>query len=100
MLKPVMNKLFITILLSILCLLVSSPVAARLTLGVVAGMDEAAGEITSDQASSLARLLSEKLQEEVVVKEMSDCATLVYWLDHFAALDLALLSTEAVRSNR
>ena len=100
MLKPVMNKQFISILLFLLCLLVSSPAEARLTLGVLIGTGEASGEITSDQARSLASQLAEKLQEEVVVKELSDSAILIDWLDRFAMLDLALLSAKDIESNR
>lgn len=100
MLKPVMNKYFITIYLVLLCLLVSSLVEARLTLGVLVGTDAASGQITSDQAHSLVSLLAEKLQEEIIVKELSDSATLINWLDHLAALDLALLSAKDVKSYR
>jgi hypothetical protein len=99
MLKLVMQKHFITIILFLLCLLISRPVEARLTLGVVAGPDKAAGEITSAQANSLAILLAEKLHEDVVVKELADSATLINWLDRFAMLDLALLSTKDVKAN-
>ncbi len=98
MLKPVMQKHFITILLFLLCLLVARPAEARLTLGVVAGPDVAAGEISSAQANSLASLLAEELHEEVVVKELADSATLINWLDRFAMLDLALLSTKEVKA--
>ncbi|MCK4509077.1 MAG: hypothetical protein KAU27_11070, partial [Desulfuromonadales bacterium] len=94
-----MQKHFITIILFLLCLLVSRPVEARLTLGVVAWPDEAAGEITSAQANSLATLLAEKLHEDVAVKELADSATLINWLDRFAMLDLALLSTKEVKAN-
>ncbi len=100
MLKLAMKKHFISIILFLLCLLVSSPVEAHLTLGVVIGTDEGSSEITSDRAHSLASLLAEKLQEEVVVKELSDSATLINWLDHLAALDLALLSVEDIKANR
>ena len=98
MLKP-MNKHFLFIILLLLCLLVSRPAEARLTLGVVTGPDEAAGEVTSVLARSLASLLAEKLQEEVVVKELTDSATLISWLDRFAMLDLALLSAKDVQAN-
>ncbi len=99
MLAPVMRKHFISIILFLLCLLVSRPVEARLTLGVVIGPDEAVGEVTSVQAVSLASLLAERLHEEVVVKELADSATLVNWLDRFAMVDLALLSTKEVKAN-
>ncbi|NOR50793.1 MAG: hypothetical protein GQ530_07170, partial [Desulfuromonadales bacterium] len=39
-----MNKYFVTILLFLLCLLVSSPVEAGLTPGVLIGTDEAADQ--------------------------------------------------------
>ncbi len=94
-----MNKHFIAMILLLLCLLVSRPVEARLTLGVVTGSGEAAGQVTSEQAGSLARLLAEKLQEEVAVKEFSDSATLIDWLDRFAMIELALLSTKEVKNN-
>ncbi|GEM_PF-6404013 len=95
-----MKRHFIFILLFLVCLLVSSPAEARLTLGVLVGTDEASGEISSEQVRTLASMLAEKLQEKVVVKEMSDSATLINWLDRFAALDLALLSAKAIESNR
>ena len=98
MLKPVMHKHFITITLCLLCLLVARPAEARLTLGVVTGPGAAAGEVTSVQAGSLASLLAEKLQEEVVVKELADSATLLNWLERFAMIDLALLSTKVVEA--
>ena len=63
MLKPVMYKHSIAIILFLLCLLVSRPAEARLTLGVVTGPDDAAGEVALTQADSLASLLAEKLQE-------------------------------------
>ena len=99
MLKPVMHKHFITIILLLLCMLISRPAEARLTLGVVTGPDDAAGGVALAQADSLASLLAEKLQEEVVVKTLADSATLIDWLDRFAMLDLALLSTTEVKAN-
>jgi hypothetical protein len=99
MLKPAMNKHFITIILLLLCVLVSSRAEARLTLGVVTGSGDTSSEITSAQAKSLASLLAEKLQEDIVVKELSDSATLLSWLDQFAMLDLALLPTPEVKAN-
>ncbi len=99
MLKPVMQKNLILITLLLSCLLISRPVEARLTLGVVVGSNEAASEITSSQANSLATILAEKLQEEVVVRELSDSATLINWLDRFAMLDLALLPVREVQAS-
>ncbi|MDT8444891.1 MAG: hypothetical protein RQ722_11390 [Desulfuromonadales bacterium] len=94
-----MNKHFFTMILFLLSLLVSRPAEARLMLGVITGSDEAAGQVTSEQAGSLANLLAEKLQEKVAVKEFSDSATLINWLDRFAMLDLALLSAKVVKDN-
>jgi hypothetical protein len=85
MLKPAMNKHFFALSLLLFTLLVASPAAARLTLGVVPGADISSGEISSAQANSLAALLAENLQEEVVVKELEDSDMLINWLDRFAA---------------
>ena len=52
-----------------------------------------------DQAKALASLLAEKLEEDILVKELADSATLVNWLDQFAMLDLALLSAEQVKAH-
>ena len=94
-----MNKHVFVIILLLLGLLVSRPVEARLTLGVVTGSDEATTQLTSEQADSSASLLAEKLQLEVVVKVFSDSATLFDWLDRFAMIELALLSAKDVKNN-
>jgi hypothetical protein len=99
MLKPAMNKHFFSILLLLLCLLVSGPAEARLTLGIVPGTQDSSGEVPLGQANALAERLTEKLQEEVVVKELADTATLINWIDRFAMLDLALLSSRDVEAN-
>lgn len=99
MLKPAMNKHSFAILLLLLSLLVSSPADARLTLGIVSGTLDSSGEVSSARANSLAALLTERLQEEVVVKELSDVASLVNGLDAVAMLDLALLSSKVVEAN-
>ena len=99
MLKPAMNKHFFAILLLLLCLLVSGPAEARLTLGIVPGTQASSGEVSLVQANALAELLTENLQEEVVVKELTDSATLINWIDRFAMLDLALLSSKDVEAN-
>jgi hypothetical protein len=98
MLQPMNKHVFVMILL-LLGLLVSRPVEARLTLGVVTGSDEATTQLTSEQADSSASLLAEKLQLEVVVKVFSDSATLFDWLDRFAMIELALLSAKDVKNN-
>lgn len=94
-----MNKHVFVMILLLLGLLVSRPVEARLTLGVVTGSDEATTQLTSEQADSSASLLAEKLQLEVVVKVFSDSATLFDWLDRFAMIELALLSAKDVKNN-
>jgi hypothetical protein len=99
MLKPAMNKHFFAILLLLLCLLFSGPAEARLTLGIVPGTQDSSGEVSLGQANALAVLLTENLQEEVVVKELADSATLINWIDRFAMLDLALLSSKDVEAN-
>ena len=99
MLKPAMNKHFFAILLLLLCLLFSGPAEARLTLGIVSGTQDSSGEVSLGQANELAELLTENLQEEVVVKELADSATLINWIDRFAMLDLALLSSKDVEAN-
>ena len=99
MLKPAMNKHFFAILLLLLCLLFTGPAEARLTLGIVSGTQDSSGEISLGQANALAELLTENLQEEVVVKELADSSTLINWIDRFAMLDLALLSSKDVEAN-
>ena len=99
MLTPAMNKHFFAILLLLLCLLVSTPAEARLTLGIVPGTQASSGEVSPGQAEVLAELLTEKLQEEVVVKELADSSTLINWIDRFAMLDLAVLSSKDVEAN-
>jgi len=99
MLKPAMNKHFFAILLLLLCLLVTGPADARLTLGIVPGTQDSSGEISLEQANALAELLTENLQEEVVVKELADSSTSINWIDPFATLDLAVLSSKDVEAN-
>ena len=94
-----MNKHFFAILLLLLCLLLSGPAEARLTLGIVPGTQDSSGEVSLEQANALAELLTENLQEEVVVKELADSSTLINWIDRFAMLDLALLSSKDVEAN-
>jgi len=79
MLKPAMNKHFFAILLLLLCLLVTVPAEARLTLCIVPGTQDSSGEVSLEQANALAELLTENLQEEVVVKELADSSTLINW---------------------
>ena len=81
MLKPAMNKHFFAILLLLLCLLATGPADARLTLGIVPGTQDSSGEISLEQANALAELLTENLQEEVVVKELADSSTLINWIE-------------------
>ena len=99
MLKPAMNKHFFAILLLLLCLLFSGPAEARLTLGIVPGTQDSSGEVSLGEANELAELLTENLQEEVVVKELADSAIVINWIDRFATLDLALLSSKDVEAN-
>jgi len=99
MLKPAMNKHFFAIFLLLLCLLFSGPAEARLTLGIVPGTQDSSGEVSLGEANELAELLTENLQEEVVVKEFADYAILIKWIDRFAMLDLALLSSKDVEAN-
>jgi len=99
MLKPAMNKHFFAILLLLLCLLATGPADARLTLGIVPGTQDSSGEISLEQANALAELLTENLQEEVVVKELADSSTSINWIDPFATLDLAVLSSKDVEAN-
>ena len=94
-----MNKHFFAILLLLLCLLVTVPAEARLTLCIVPGTQDSSGEVSLEQANALAELLTENLQEEVVVKELADSSTLINWIDRFAMLDLALLSSKDVEAN-
>jgi hypothetical protein len=100
MLKSIMIKHILTITLSLLFFLVSSPVQARLMLGAVTGNGETPGVASAEQVASLAYLVAEKLGEEVVVKELNDSASLLNWLDRFATLDLALISGQDVKNNR
>lgn len=97
MLKPVMNRPLVSLLLCLLCLLFSSPVEARFTLGVVT--HGASATLSAAQAEALAAQLGAQLQAEVAVKELADAATLLSWLDRFAMLDLALLSAQDVAAN-
>jgi hypothetical protein len=99
MLKPAMNKHFFAILLLLLCLLFTGLAEARLTLGIVPGTQDSSGEVSLGQANALAELLTENLQEEVVVKELADSSTLINWIDRLAMLDLALLSSKDVEAN-
>lgn len=99
MLKPAMNKHFLAILLLLLSLLVSSPADARLTLGIVPGTQDSSGEVSPARANSLAQLLTQRLQEEVVVKELADTATLLNSIERPAMLDLALFSSKVVEAN-
>jgi hypothetical protein len=98
MLKPTMNKLFFAILL-LLCLFFPGPAEAQLKLGIVTGTQDSTGGGALGQANALAELLTESLQEEVVVKELTDSATLINWIDRLAMLDLALLSSKDVGAN-
>jgi hypothetical protein len=100
MLTPAMKKHFITILLLLLCLAIARPADARLTLGVVVGPGDGSSMLQREKVVSLANLLHEKMQEEMVVKEMPDSATIMTWLDQYAAVDLALLSSADVDTYR
>ncbi len=70
MLKPVMNKHFVTILLFLLCLLVSSPVEAGLTPGVLIDTDEAADQAELQQVPPLRPGRAWVPQEESVYRDI------------------------------
>ncbi|NIQ12823.1 MAG: hypothetical protein GWO08_23485 [Gammaproteobacteria bacterium] len=95
-----MKKHFISIILLLLSLFAVTSAHARLTLGVVVDSEGNPGLMQSSQLDNLVAQLHETLQEEIIVKEMPDAATVIDWLDQYAALDMALLSQEAVNAFR
>ena len=68
-LKPVMNKHFVTILLFLLCLLVSSPVEAGLTPDVLIDTDEASGQAELQHVPPLRPGRAWVSQEESVYRD-------------------------------
>jgi ABC-type phosphate/phosphonate transport system substrate-binding protein len=93
-----MTKHILSISLLLLCLVLPRHADARLTLGAVA--DATYAGAATEQVETFAAQVAEKLGEEVMVKWLADSDALLNWLDRFAALDLALISSDVLEKNR
>ncbi len=86
---------FRLIVLTLLLLSWASPVAAKLSLGVVPAANKLFCSMS--QAQRFAAYLEKRLGEEVTVREFQGAAELHEWLNRFRMVDLAVFTVDYVR---